>query len=167
MSAHKVPVFSFLATDGGVKVANVNGSVTPQVFKCIPPAGHQMFLTEMHIHYGDTAVWSADEFGNIGAALANGLGVAVHLTADDSVVSDLTDGIPITTNADWGRFAIERQIDNFGSGEDFLNIRWDFVKNGTPLHISDKHYFAVTVNDDLTGLTDLTFMMHGFNIPNV
>jgi len=158
------PIFKFLKTDAGVKLANVNGAVTPVVFKIAKAGTGKLFITEMHIQYGDTSNWSADEFGDITPVLPNGISVAIHKISDDSVEVDLTDGLPIKSNAEWGRFAFENAIAAYGSGADFQRVRWDFVKNGIPLHIEEDEYFAVTINDDLTGLTDLTFMMHGFEI---
>lgn len=159
------PIYRFLDTVGdgsGNKDASVDGSSTAVRFKYVPEKGERAVINRMIIHYGDTANWSADEFGNLGAALTNGLLIQVLNQNTDNVVVDLLDGIPVKTNSHWSRVCYDVELDSFGSGLDFLKARWTFSKSGRPVALSDENYASVTVQDNLTGLDELTFMLQGY-----
>lgn len=159
----KLPMFKFLDTVGdgsGSTSANVNGAITPVVFKMQPAAGEIHQLHRLIIHYRDTGVFDAEKYGN-GIVVTNGVLVQILKKADDSVILDLTGGLPITVNAHWARLSYDVRIDAYGIGDEYLTARWTFSRSGGPISVSDDEYFAVTLRDDFTGLIDQTFMLQG------
>lgn len=164
--AHQEPLYQFLSTNGdgtGTVIANVDGSGTPVPFKIIPPAGHQYLLNRMIIHVQDTNVLNSNQYGNI-ASLANGITIGVYRVADDSEVYAITNGQPIKQNAHWNRFCHDVSPDTFGAGNKFVSARFSFFKAGQSIPLSEDEYFAVTINDNLTGLVDHTFQVQGRDI---
>ena len=160
------PLYQFLDLDGdgdGTKVANVNGAVTPQVFKIVPPAGHIYRLARMIVHIQDTNALSSVQYGNI-AALANGIDLGIYSVSDDTLQHTITNGLPIKQNSHWNRFCHDVSPDAFAAGNKFVSVRFSFFKAEQPLILSDDEYFAATINDDLTGLVDHTLQVQGRDI---
>ena len=81
--------------------------------------------------------------------------------SSDVVLLDLTDGLPIKKNADFGRVCYDQKISNIGAGTDIIQVRWTFARAGAPLKMEDGDKLVITFNDDFTGLTDHTFMVQG------
>lgn len=162
-------LYHILDTNGdgtGTTNANVNGSVTPVRFKFQPAANEDFKLERLLVQVGDTAPGglSADGYGDL-SALTNGLGLGIYQSSDDTQVLDLTSGLPIKDNADWGRVCYDASLDNYGTGDDFLRVRWTFSKDADqPLTLTDDHYFGLVVNDDLTGLTRHYFSLRGWRV---
>lgn len=157
------PFFRFLDTDGdgtGTKVAigNYSGG---QDFKYVHPRGSNT-IADIHrlmVHIQDTSPLSADEYGGL-AALTNGIQLLVT-DVNDVTFRDLTDGVPIKSNAHWGRFCYDFSLDTFGSGGDFCQARWTFNAAGSPLHLKPGWSFIARMSDNLTGLIDHTFNLQG------
>lgn len=159
----KTPMFRFLDTVGdgsGSAEANVNGSVTPVVFKMQPAAGEVHQIHRLIVHYRDTGAFDAEKYGN-GIIATNGVLVQILNTADDSVKTDLTGGLPILVNAHWARLSYDVRIDTYGTGDEYLTARWTFSRSGGPLSISEDEYFAVTIQDDFRNLVDQSYMLQG------
>ena len=154
--------FADLTGDGtGSKLANVDGSVTPQVFKLAPRDGELYLRVErMVVHLADSGSLDSGAYGN-NITLTNGITVEKRLASDDSVLQDLTDGIPITTNAHWGRNCYDVDPISFGLGDEAMNVRWTFSKAGKAIEINRTEYLAVVIRDNLTGLSDHTFKFDG------
>lgn len=157
-------IYRFLDTTGdgtGTKNANVDGSSTAVLFKYTPETKDRTNIHRMIVHIEDTAPFSADEYGNLGAALTNGILVQIRKQADDAVVLDLCDSVPVKTNSQWSRMCYDSSTDSYGSGNDNVKVRWTFTKSGNPLYIQDDEYFCVIVQDNLTGLVEHYFMVQG------
>ena len=157
-------IYRFLDTNGdgtGSKNANVNGSITPQVFRYDSETTHRTYLARMLVHIEDIGPLSADDYGGITGPLTNGVLVEIRRKEDDSTVVDLVDGLPIKTNSEWSRMCYDMDIDNFGSGSDFIKVRWTFAKSGLPIYLSPNQYFCIIVQDNLTGLIKHYFMLQG------
>ncbi len=165
----KQPIFSRyldVAGDGsGNSVANGDYSSAPEEFFCQPAAGSVILVNRMIISIAD-AVGSFDA-GNYGAlaALTNGVQVKV-LDDDDNVLMDLTDAVPIKTNAQWGQLCFDVDLKDWGTigtGDGLLLVRWTFSKAGNPIRLvgDNGHRLAVILNDDLQGLTSQLFLIQG------
>jgi hypothetical protein len=98
-----------------------------------------------------------------GAALTNGLTFKIKKTGG-VLVKDLTGGVPVKTNGDWGGICYD--VSGFGGAnpatDTYLHARWTFAKAGSPLfsplflqgHLG--HYIEVSVDDDLSDSADIT-----------
>lgn len=160
-------LYQMLSTVGdgsGTVNANVNGSVTPVVFKLLPGAGERFELSRMIAEIGDDGgAFSGANYGNITGPLTNGVDVGIYNVSDDSLVLDLCGGLAIDSNRAWGRVAYDNQEVVFGAVS-ALSVRWSFFKDNhlqRGLIIDENTYFAVTVNDDLTTLTEHYFTLRG------
>lgn len=159
------PFFRFLDTNGdgtGTKNATGNYASAADDFYLQHPANAvtKCYLHRMIIHIADSANPSADVYGNLAAALTNGIQFLV-LDANGDTFRDLTDGEPVKSNAEYGKFCFDVELDSFGSGADFIQIRWTFEKAGLPIQLSPGWSFVARVNDDLTGLIDHYFNLQG------
>jgi hypothetical protein len=139
----------------------VDGSSVAKVFKFRATQGRRCDIYRMIVSISDGANWSADEFGNLGSALSNGILIQVLDVTDDSEVLDLCDGLPITLNVDWAKYCYDTSLDEFSAGTDYMKVRWTFERSGAALTMTDKMYFAMTIQDDLTGLDSFHAMLQG------
>lgn len=146
---------------GGVG-ADFSGGATE--FLIAPAAGEVFVLGRMIVTVEDTTGFSAGEYGNLGAALGTGVGVYVRDGSGD--VQDLTDGVMITTNAEWGRMCYDVELKTWGAGNEFLVVRWTFTNAaGRPVVLDGDNgeYFCVELADDLTGLVSHYFLVQGYS----
>lgn len=160
-------LFRYMDTNGdgtGSRDANVDGSVTPVLFKFVPPAGTVYRLEQLIIHIRcDRAGFSAETYGNL-TALTNGMTINTRRQVDDSVVNCICGGYPIKTNAGWTAVCFDVRIDDFGVGDRFVTARWLSPNLGYPLFMTDEYYLSAIVQDDLSSLTAHTFMVHGVRV---
>lgn len=162
-SLAKNKIFRFLDTAGdgtGVKDASVNGSVTPVVFKIQPAVGEAFNLYRLMMHITGSSPISSDEYGSI-TSLDNGTTIAIHSTSDDSVIVDITDGMPIKANSEWSRYCYDIGPDAFSAGSDYARARWSFDRAGGPITLTEDEYLAITINDDLTAVGTHHFQVQG------
>lgn len=165
MSERKI-ISRFLDTDGdgtGTKNANGNYSGAAEEFFIAPDEGEDWTITRMLVNIADEAVMQAEEYGNLGAALTNGVKVEVH--NDSGLVYSLTDpNYPVKTNAGWAAYMFDVHLLTWGSGDELLNGRWTFAKSGVPVRLRSRfgEKLVVTVNDNLTGLLNHQFLVQGY-----
>jgi len=146
-------------TDDGT---GTNTMETPFRFYREAQTGEILRITRLLVHYEDATVWSAAEYGNLGAALT--VGITVHTEdASGNTIINLTDDAPVKTNSDWGKFCYDTNYVAFGAGNDFLQARWTFSKSGMPLRLKEGEKLVVTVHDDLDGLDAHSFVAQGYN----
>ena len=152
-------IYRYLDTDGdgtGTKNANVDGSDPAVEFKIT--ATEAISLHRMMVKVEDGGSLSA---GTYGALAALSTGVTVKFTDAGGDITDLTDGLPIKTNAAWGQLCYDVVFHTFGAGNNFLLVRWTFSKSGKPLILETGDKLSVFVNDDLTGLVSHHFQVQG------
>ena len=141
---------------------NVNGSVTPVVFKIIPVAGEILYINRMIWTLSDTGSIDSGGFGN-GVALTNGIkfefkglvGTAGEFTYPQATF------LPIKTNGEWVRYCgVDVKVSTFGTGDEYLSARYTFTKdspNDPPWLSNDRlEELWVTVQDDLSAISDIT-----------
>jgi hypothetical protein len=132
------------------------------LFLCQPPAGQVFNVERMIIHVQDATLLAAG-YGGL-SALSNG--IEVKIVNDSGVLVDLTDDTPVKSLAHWGRYCYDSQILGFGAGDDFFSARWTFGKAGQPIQLDgdSNERIEVSINDDLTGLVDHTFLIQGSRV---
>jgi len=158
-------IFRYLDTDGdgsGTKNAIGDYSVTPTDFY-IQDATANIHLNRMLVTVEDSGAFDAEHYGN-GVTLTNGIKVSVT-DAEDNELIDLTDGLVIHTNADWGRQCYDVDVKTWGTGDEVALVRWTFDRTGHPLIITRNKKLKVTLNDDLTALVGHFFQVQGWRIP--
>ena len=160
-------VFRYLSDDGtssGTKNAIGNysdGGLGETFFYYESPFGKTTVAQRMIMKIRDAAPFSADGYGGI-SALTNGITFLIRNDADEDQL-DLTDGIPIQNNADWGRLCFDMRLDSFGSGDDFVTVRWTFSNSGSALIIPPGWKIGALFHDDLSGLDAHYFFLNGYS----
>lgn len=144
-------------------VENARGNyATPTKFSIVPGAGQWFRIERLLVHIEDTNGMQAQEYGNLGSALTNGI---IVQTARDGVQTlDYTDGLPVKTNADWGRVCYDVDLKTWGAGNEVMQVRWTFAKSGTPIRLagSEGDSFDIILEDDFSGLINHNFMVQGY-----
>lgn len=154
-------IFSrYLDTNGdgtGTKNANGNYSSAAETFYIDGP----LTITRMIVSVEDTGGMQAEEYGNLGTALTNGITIDIDSGGLDNELVDLTDGEPIKTNAGWGQLCYDVDLKSWGAGDDLLVVRWTFDKSGAPIKLGDDDRLEITLNDDFSGLIGHYFLVQG------
>jgi len=94
------------------------------------------------------------------AALTNGLKIEQH-SADGVVLFDFLDGETIKALDDFAPLAGVDAPSVAGTGDDTWMLRWTIAKCGTPLTLQAGEKLVVTVQDDLTDLTEFYLEVQG------
>ncbi len=148
-----------LLKDGSTTDMSVKGDVTPVVYKFTVPDDQIMFLSRCNIIIQDGGI-SITKFGGIGA-LANGLTVKAIDADGTTVLKDYTKDITIKKNNHFHLLAgVDVPIIS-AAGDDAMNVRWTIRKKGSPILFLAGQSFQVTVQDDLTDLTEMFWMLQG------
>lgn len=159
--------FRYADTNGdgtGLTNANVDGSITPVVFK-LEARGDEdgLEVARLIAFVRDTGSFDSGSYGN-GVAMTNGITIGVY-DANDILLTDILDGKAILTNVDWKRASYDITVSTFGAGSEAMSIRWTFTAAGEPITLRSGRYIGVTINDNLTGLQEHTFQFQGKVIP--
>lgn len=157
--------FVFRALDAtgdgtGATTANGDYSLSAQDFKITAPSAYRYEVERLIVSVYDTAGMQAQEYGNLGAELTNGIEILV-LNASDETILDVTDGRPIVRNSDWGARCYDVDVKSWGSGNEMLVARWTLAKAGAGLLLKQGQSLAVRLNDNFTGLIGHTFEVQG------
>ncbi len=141
------------STDGAV-----DGSSTPVLLKYLPTA--TVKIERMLVYIRDGGGFRAEYYGSISAGITNGITVKTYDQSVEDV--DLTAGLAVKTNADWARLCYDATRIDFGSGDNFLSVRWTFSKSGRPLTLDNGDELRVTLADDFSDLVEHRFMIQGY-----
>jgi len=156
-------VYRFLDTSGtgaGTKNAASDYTAGEEFYYTAPKA---VDIHRMVIYISDTAGATQAEYGNLGSALTNGYNIVVK-DAAAATVKDLTDGVPIKTNADLGRYCYDVRLQSWATSpvNESVISRWTFAKAGYPLCLPIGYSLSITFNDNLAGLLEHYFMIQGY-----
>ena len=162
--AQKDRVDRFLDTNGnGTGSTAVTGdySSAQEIFYIQPPAATVYRLARMIVYIQDTGAFDADGYGN-GSALTNG--IVVHKRDDSGVIDNLTAGIPIKSNSQWGRLCFDTSLSTYGTGDESLAVRWTFTKAGQYLRLDgdSNERLEIVLDDSFLHLVDHTFLVQGY-----
>ena len=157
-------VVKHLADSEGNHDANVNGSVTPVVFKLRPPTTGIYVLTRLVVNIEATQPFRTNTYGSL-TALTNGLRVGFFNDTTNEIVNDLTAEHPIKTNVDWAMYAWPVELHAWGGGNSHLTARWSLDGLNTKMHVSAGSNLAIgiEVRDDLSTLVTHEFVVHGYS----
>ncbi len=151
-----------LLMDGATIDMSVKGDVTAVEYEYQCPADKVVFLERSGIVIQDGGIAPA-LFGGI-AALSTGLKIE-HIAADTTTVKlDFTVDITIKKNSHFALFAGNDVpiLDTVGANaNDVVVIRWTIGRIGSPLLLVEGESFRVTVQDDLTNITEMLWMVQG------
>ena len=151
------PLYRYLDTNGdgtGTNNANGNYSATEEIFYIQPASNEVIRLERMLILIeGRKNAFFTDSYGGISGGLTNG--ITVRVKDDTGVITDLTAGIPVKTNGDWGGLCFDAELypsDN-GNTETYLRVRWTFSRSGYPIRLNgaNNERLEIVLNDDLSG----------------
>lgn len=157
----------YASTDGhGGGTTNWNGDYSSTAMSALvkPPTGTEFVVHRLIATFEDTTGMQAQEYGNLGAALTNGIAIKVYTTAGNAgkiETMDLTDGLPIKTNAHWSRISYDVDIKTWGAGNELLVCRYTFARHGKGIHLNADDEIAIEFNDDLRGLLSHHFLFQG------
>lgn len=145
----------------GTKNANGDYSGTADIFYIQPPAGTVFRAHRMLVSLEDTSAMTAEEYGNLGAALTNGIQARVQ--NDSGTIADLTDGVPVKTNAHWARVCYDADVKTWSNGDELLAARWTFAKSGAAIVLDGtlNQRLEILLNDDFRGLISQYFLIQG------
>ena len=166
LSPHKQSLYRYLDSNGdgsGTKNANLDFNASPDIFYIQPPSGTIYYLNRMIVCVEDTATMQAQEYGNLGAALSNG--ITFKLVNDSGTILDFLDGIPIKTNSAYGALCYDVDLKSWGAGNELLVSRWTFAKAGYPIRLdgSKNERLEANFSDDLDGLLGHYFLVQGWS----
>ena len=161
----RLPFFRFLDLNGdGTGTKNAIGDYsTPDIFYIQPAAGVVYRVARMIVSIEDGGGMRAERYASLGAALSTG--VQVRVQNDSGTVIDLTNGIPITSNALWGSACYDVDVKSWGAGNDILLVRWTFERAGQMLRLDGdaNERLEVVLSDDFTGVVGHYFMAQGYD----
>ena len=122
-------------------------------------------MTRMLVTVADGPTFKAADYGGISGGLANGLRLFVR-DADGSISYEVTDPLcPVRRNVDWASYCFDSRLDDYGSGDNFLKIRWTFAAAGRPLFLSPEQTLTILGKDDFSDLADHFFVVQGCALP--
>ena len=142
--------FSYRIIDlinGGTKNMNVNGAITPVIFRYTPGPTERVLVDSLDFYLSDGGNPSENNFGAL-PALPNGLQI------NTSVAGNVTEFYNLKINLDiYLGFTIEPERTKFLSDKNIVAYR-DFPASIQLSGITGD-YFEAIVRDDLTGLNSL------------
>lgn len=124
-------------------------------------ATENCLIERLIVSMEDTTGMQAQEYGNLGSALAVGWKFLV-LDESSATACDLTDGVPITTNAEIGQTCYDVDVKSWGSGNELLLARWTFTRAGQAIFLPKGYRVKVPLADDFTGLISHRFQVQGY-----
>lgn len=140
--------------DGTGSVAmNINASATPVFFFTRPSPGCVLFVHRVMPSILDNGIPGTDTFGSM-SALTNGVNFGIY-DFNTSTFLNRTIQKPIRKNSDFAMYSYDMNFITQGSNHSVLN-EYSYVKDGHPLVIRDYQAYAVQIQDDLTGVLDLS-----------
>lgn len=146
----------------GTGQTNVNQNYAPGTWRRYyvqPTAGQTIYIAQLNVSVEDTTI-NASGYG-AGGTLNHG--IYVWLSRAGVQVVDFTAGLPIRNSQDWGRFAwaVRR---TWGAGNQSLDVEWCFTKLNQVIVLRGdiSEAFEVRVHDNMTGLNNHYFTVHGW-----
>ena len=161
----KKDVTRFLDTNGdstGIKEFIGNYSVTSIKALFRPQNGVDEYINRLIVFIADNSSVDAGKYGN-GITLTNGIEIKLE-KQNGTLVKNITDGIPIKTNADYARFGFQISDISFGSGLNYVHAVLTFEKNGTALKVGADEQLAIYLSDDFTGLNAHSFRAGAYEL---
>jgi hypothetical protein len=160
MVAPVLRINQYLDDNGdGTGNKNANGNYSGAVENFYYESRGYSTIHRMIVSIEDGQNMRAEYYAALNAPLTNGILVKI-VDSDLTEIIDITDNIPIVSNAQWGALCYDVDIKTWGAGDEVLLARWTFSAAGIdPISLSPGQSLRVILNDDFTGL-----VRHGFKI---
>lgn len=151
-------LYRYLDTNGdGTGTQNANGDysgASSEIFYIQPGPSEIIRLERMLVLVGGRKNdFYTDSYGGIAGGLTNG--ITVRVQNDSGTVLELTNGIPVKTNADWGGLCFDAEVypSSNGNVDSYLRVRWTFARSGYPLRLNgaNNERLEIVLNDDFSG----------------
>lgn len=158
-------VYPSASTLGRIVTSNmaVDGSTTPEIFTFRAGADAVDIVRLIITMLGGSTAMDDGKFGNI-SALTNGMVLRIYNGLHKTIFN-------FKTNRDIKQFCYDVQYsDNAPAGSTGLSARITFGgqdKHGVVLRVSDDDVIQWVIQDDLTGLTNLTGSAQGHKVTTV
>jgi hypothetical protein len=164
--AQKTPFAQLLSSNGdGTGTTNAKGNYStgsPGIFYLQPPAGQVWCLTSLPILITDDGALDAGRYGD---ALVLTNGFLLEVKSGATVKLDLCGGLPILTNADWGRCGATPFLIDWGVGDDSLAVILNFTQlYGLPLRLvgDNNDRLQLTVRDNTANIVSHYLQAMGY-----
>ena len=146
----------FLINQSSSRSQTVDASVTPMQFEYEVPVGKSMILTHMCIRILDVAM-AMNKFGGQ-AALDNGVSLQILDTDNSTVLLDMTAGLQVKNNSQFGSIARLNFISSPADDALFVEFR---SNAGCLARLEEGQFVAAIVRDDLSGIMEMDAMIEG------
>lgn len=156
--------FSSTGLPGAVAVnINGNGSVTPIDYYCEALEGERLMIARIIVNIKASGNIATGEYGDIAGGLANGIDLFYRT---NGVILNVTDGLPVKINEDWGKWCYDARINAIGATTNIFQARWTLTRFGTPYGIilEEGDRLGVRVNDNLSTLSEQTIVAQGLHL---
>ncbi len=139
-------------------VGDYSGGAT--VFKIAPGAGEVFRLARMIGFVEDGGSFDSGYYGNA-ITLTNGIALNHDYGAG---TVDMMGGLTVKTSGDWAGLCHDVTHSNFGSGNEFITVRWTFSKTGQYVRLDGDagDELRMTLHDNFSGLVNHRFMIQGY-----
>ena len=139
---------------------NVLGSlIAPVAYDCLVATDKVLLIEDVAILIVDGGI-TPTKFGGI-TALTNGIKIEAIDDDGTTVLLDFTADLTIKKNADWALLADTDRETIAAAGDDVEEVQWSLLSESGPMLLTAGQIFRFTVQDDLTGLTEMRVMAHG------
>jgi hypothetical protein len=136
-------------------IGDYSGAATNGLVKA--PAGKTFVVHRFIVFIEDTSGMQAEEYGNLGSALTNGITMTIETAGGDLS----TFPAAIKTNAGWAQVGFDADVKSWGAGDEVFVSRITFERFGTSIHLHDDDQIKFVFNDNFTGLIHHTFVFEG------
>jgi hypothetical protein len=185
VSAQYINQYLSLNGDGTGEIEMVgNYSSAEGIFYFEVPAGYHMHANRLIVYLRDTGAFDAAKYGNNVTLAA---GIFLEIVNESDVVQTTLTPRPVRTNSEWGSFCYDIVNHSFGTGDEFLLVRWTFghatapgieqeisgsgarTEGFPPLELPTGWKLRARLNDDLSGLNEHRICVQGIqiNLPHV
>lgn len=159
--------FTRFLTNGSTLHANFDFSTIPQNFTAQPNPGEVWRISRLIFTIVDTGVDNFDDYGNL-PALTNGLDMGIvrdgNVTLFNPTANTTDERFMIKSNGDWARIMFDVDLKNDGPADDYVVGRWTFETTNTKIRLDGDTNDSIFIefSDDLSGLSDHTFIIQGY-----
>jgi len=162
-SAPNPVIVAHFSNNAGLSSIVSNYTAATQYFIQPPPGQKYKFHTIVAFLQDATAI-SAAGYGAM-SALSNGISLKTYTASGASVKSDILAGHVVKTTAEWAHFFYDLNPVTYGIGDTYFLARWRVKDScGVPIELNGDNFerLALTVHDDMTGLSDQQFIAQGY-----
>ncbi len=133
------------------------------------PVGDTYHVARMIVFLQDGTGMKAEEYGDIGAALTNGITMTLESDGDGTPieVNNFLPGGNVKTNAGWGHHSFDVDVKSWGlgsPGDDVLLSRFTFARftlGRKPIALASDDQIKMIFNDNLSTLVHHQFLFEG------